>query len=111
VRFDPWTVATGPPAGGERPQAAGPLRLEAQPSPGGLSLRLALAEPGAARLAVYDLSGRRVALLLDGEQPAGERRLGWDGRDARGRPAAAGIYLLRLESGASATVARGLLIR
>jgi len=50
------------------------------------------------RLSVYDLCGRRVATLLDGVVAAGEHRVNWDGRTDAGRDAAAGTYLLRLET-------------
>ena len=45
---------------------------------------------------VYDLAGRRVAVLLDAALPAGPRRIAWDGRDMSGQHAPSGVYLLRL---------------
>ncbi len=54
---------------------------------------------GPATLAVYDLRGRRVRTLADGDLPAGRHRADWDGRDDRGQAAAAGVYLIRLSSG------------
>jgi hypothetical protein len=49
------------------------------------------------RLRVFDLNGRVVRNLVDGEQPPGSYSASWDGRDARGVPVASGIYLYRLE--------------
>ncbi|MBD3371872.1 MAG: T9SS type A sorting domain-containing protein, partial [Candidatus Coatesbacteria bacterium] len=50
-------------------------------------------------LAVYDLAGRRVALLADGPLSAGRHELVWK---ADGAPA--GVYLVRLNTpGASLT--------
>jgi hypothetical protein len=43
--------------------------------------------------------GRRVAVLVDGALEAGAHEAVWDGRDAAGRPAAAGVYLYRLDAG------------
>ena len=48
------------------------------------------------RLAVYDQRGRLVRVLVDGRLPAGHHDLPWDGRDARGQPAASGTYVARL---------------
>ena len=62
------------------------------------TLTLALPQAGRATLAVYDARGRRVATLLDGELPAGEREVAWDGRDGAGRAAAAGVYYVRLDT-------------
>lgn len=47
-------------------------------------------------LAVYDLLGRRVQTLVTGRQAAGIHTVQWDGRDARGRAAASGIYSYEL---------------
>ncbi len=47
-------------------------------------------------LAVYDLSGRRVRTLVSGTLGAGRHEAVWSGDDDGGRPAAAGVYVLRL---------------
>ncbi len=60
-----------------------------------LSFRVASREP--VGLFVYDLAGRRVRRLFEGEAEAGERRLAWDGRDDAGAPVAPGVYLVRLD--------------
>jgi len=55
---------------------------------------------GRAVLALYDLSGRRLATVLDRDLEAGTvTRATWSGRDAGGRPAAQGIYFYRLTIG------------
>jgi hypothetical protein len=57
--------------------------------------------PGHARLAVYDVAGRHVATLVDGDTSAGLHEVPWNGRDARGRDVASGVYfaLLSTDSG------------
>ena len=55
-----------------------------------------LAAAGYVRLEVFNLLGQRVAALVDGAQPAGAHRARWDGTDATGRAAAAGVYVYRL---------------
>ena len=50
-------------------------------------------------LAIYDILGRRVKLLEDGEKPAGNYQVQWDGTDERGMPVAAGLYICRLVVG------------
>ncbi len=49
-------------------------------------------------LAVYDLSGRRVAELVRGFTGPGRHRVEWDGRDSSGRIVADGIYFVRMEA-------------
>lgn len=58
-----------------------------------------LAATGDARLELFTIDGRLVRGLAHGTWSAGPRRLFWDGRDAGGRTAAAGVYLLRLQAG------------
>jgi hypothetical protein len=76
-------------------------RFDAAPNPLVSTTRLDLAVPGAAgqslTLAIYDLSGRRVRTLFDGAAPAGTLSREWDGRDASGTPAPAGVYLARAQ--------------
>lgn len=68
------------------------------------TLRYQLDARGPATLEVFDLLGRRVRVLVDGEQTAGSHVAEWDGRDAAGRPVANGVYLVRLRTAdASAT--------
>lgn len=72
--------------------------LQNSPNPFGRSTEIvfALARPGRVSVAVYDVGGRRVASLKDGEAEAGSFRLVWDGRDDSGRDVAAGTYFVRM---------------
>lgn len=58
-----------------------------------------LERAGHVRLEVLDVLGRRVAVVVDDEQSAGDHAASWDGADAQGRPLAAGAYLVRLATG------------
>jgi len=62
------------------------------------ALSFTLAEAGPARLAVYDLQGRLVRRLHDGELAAGAHVRTWDGRGDGGRRLAGGPYLVRLDA-------------
>lgn len=55
-----------------------------------------LAVPGRVRLTVYDLTGARVADLVDAAELPGHHRAVWTGRDAAGRAVASGVYFARL---------------
>jgi len=68
------------------------------PNPFNPQTRIHYALPCAeeARLSIFDVQGREVALLLAGTQPAGEGVVDWDGRDGTGRPAPSGVYFARL---------------
>ncbi len=60
-------------------------------------------------LAIYDIRGRRVRILVDGLYEAGSHRVVWDGRDGQGEQMPSGVYLYRLEA-AGRTVTRKMLI-
>jgi hypothetical protein len=62
-------------------------------------------------LAVYDVQGRRVRTLLDGEVPPGQQVVRWDGRGAGGKAVGSGIYFARLTSSSGQRVARVVLLR
>ena len=83
------------------------------PNPFTATTKLSFALPmrGRVRLAIYDLSGRKVATLSDEFQEAGAYALSWDGRDAGGRRVAAGVYFARLTLGDRVEAQKVLLSR
>jgi hypothetical protein len=64
----------------------------------GTSIAYGLPRAQSMRLAVYDVSGRLVRVLVDGVTPAGEQTIQWDRRDSGGRVMPGGVYLYRLET-------------
>jgi hypothetical protein len=73
---------------------------EPAPNPAnpGCAVNFSLAKAGTAELGVYDLGGRLVVRLAGGRLAAGIQRVFWDGRDAAGRAAPSGTYLVRLRA-------------
>lgn len=62
-------------------------------------------------LQVYDVLGRAVRTLVDGEpQSGGMHEIIWDGRDDRGREISSGVYFYRLTSGAFSSAKSTLVI-
>jgi flagellar hook assembly protein FlgD len=55
-----------------------------------------LPESQRVRVEVYDLTGRRIAVVADGMFNAGENRLTWRGTDNGGRSMASGVYFVRV---------------
>jgi len=87
------------------------MTLEPNPANPRVGASFRLAAGGRARAEVYDLAGRRRAVLLDRELDAGDHRVEWDGRDGDGRAAPSGLYLLRLEACGARGVRRFTLAR
>jgi len=56
---------------------------------------------GGVSLFIYDLRGRQVRRLINGEMEAGRHRVVWDGRNEAGEHVTSGIYLYTLRTGDS----------
>ncbi|NQT25297.1 T9SS type A sorting domain-containing protein [candidate division KSB1 bacterium] len=70
-----------------------------------------LSGSGRVQIAVYDLLGRKVSTLLNGEQSAGSYNIYWHGKDDTGRQASTGTYILRLIAGDVVKSQKVLLMR
>lgn len=75
------------------------------------TIRFDLPARSRVRLAVYNLLGQRVALLVDETREPGAYTVRWDGRRDDGRMASSGVYLLRLESNTQTVVRRMTLLK
>ncbi|MBN1884712.1 MAG: hypothetical protein JW876_04210 [Candidatus Krumholzibacteriota bacterium] len=75
------------------------------------TIRYSLAASGFVRLAVYDAAGRRIAVLVDGVERAGDHAVEWCGRDDRGGRAGSGVYFAVLSSGKSRLSMKMVLLR
>ena len=51
------------------------------------------------RLALYDLSGREIAILVNEQKSPGRYIVKWNGMDGQGQEATEGIYFYRIEAG------------
>jgi hypothetical protein len=63
-----------------------------------VSIAFDLPRAGHASLAIHDLRGQVVKVIVDGSLEAGEHVRQWDGRDAGGRNVGAGVYLATVRS-------------
>jgi hypothetical protein len=72
-----------------------------RPNPFRPSTEILYRMPQAARVrvTVFDVLGRRVATLVDGNRPAGQHAVRWDGRDSSGQQVASGVYVTELRAG------------
>lgn len=85
-----------------------PTLLRTFPNPAdrsrGASIKYFVPSSSSLRLAVHDVSGRRVATIADGHEQSGWHEEAWFGRNDSGEAVAPGVYFLLLEtSGGIAT--------
>jgi YVTN family beta-propeller protein len=90
-----------------------PLRLGCHPNPFNPKTMIGfyMPERGVMELAVYDVSGRRVALLEHGTMDAGEHRAEWNGRCSDGSAAATGVYFMRLRTPDGSKTVKAVLLK
>lgn len=92
--LDSFTIVKGSPVGAP-PPAGSTLRLALDgphPSAGPHGIRFSVPRKGGVRLGIYDVAGRRVAMLADGVRESGEHRVAWTPEAT-----APGIYVAVLE--------------
>jgi hypothetical protein len=71
----------------------------------------ALATGGPVSLRVYDVTGRLVRTLVDGEKQPGVYAAVWDGRNDHGQPVATGVYFYRLRAGQNVFTKKAVLLK
>lgn len=79
------------------PRVTGLTGVAPSPFRGRTEVHFSLARGGVAKVTLYDVTGRLVRVLRDGEMPPGAHVVPWDGRAGSAR-AAAGIYFVRFEA-------------
>jgi hypothetical protein len=65
----------------------------------------------AVELQVFDVMGRRVVRLFEGQEEAGEHSLRWPLLDDSGRRVSPGLYFVRLRAGALKTTRRVIVVQ
>ena len=94
------------------PHAGATLELsEAVPNPFNprTEFQLRVARAARVEVAIYDLAGRRVRVLLSADLAAGTHGLVWDGADDKQQPVASGAYFVRA-AGLGETLSRRLML-
>jgi hypothetical protein len=71
----------------------------------------ALPRTALVRLEIFDLQGRRMAVLEDGLLAPGQYKRSWDGSAATGAAAPSGVYLVRLSGSGVNLMRKTVLVR
>ena len=62
-------------------------------------------------LAIYDVTGRLVRVLVDEHRAAGTWSVEWNGEDDRGQHVSSGVYFYRMRAGAFADTKKMVLLK
>lgn len=85
------------------------FRLGPNPFRGSTGFVFSLPASGAVDLRIHDLAGREVKALATGHYGSGPHTVTWDGRNARGARASAGVYFVLLR--AAGRESRGTIVK
>lgn len=66
---------------------------------------------GNVSIQIYDITGRLIMKLVDGQKAAGWHSVVWNGKNSFGEHAAAGMYLVRVIAGVEVKLTKVMLIR
>jgi len=75
------------------------------------TIEYVLATGGQVSLRVYDVKGRLVRTLVDGQKGVGAHAEVWNGRNNRGEPVASGVYFYRLRTGQTVFTKKAILLK
>ncbi len=90
-----------------------PLTLSNHPNPFNPSTEIeySLPSPGRVSVSIYDVSGKLVRRLVDGNAESGVHSVVWNGLDERKSPQPSGIYFCRLRLGKIEVTSKLVLLR
>ena len=81
------------------------------PAGGAEILEFYLPSQAAVRLSLIDVTGRDVAVLADGEYPAGWSQLRWDLRNRAGQKVPSGVYFAKLQGRMTGAILKIVVVR
>ena len=75
------------------------------------TIKYSLQKSSTVHLRVYDILGRRVAVLVTKKQAAGNYTVNWNALDESGNPLPAGVYFYKLQTESFSQVRKMILVR
>jgi hypothetical protein len=74
-------------------------------------INYSIVHPCQVRLAIFNVLGQRIRVLVDQYQSSGSNQVVWDGKDDNGNEVASGVYFYKLEAGEFNQTKKMVLIR
>ncbi|MBP6871888.1 MAG: T9SS type A sorting domain-containing protein [Bacteroidales bacterium] len=98
---------------GQDERAAGNISTGSYPNPFDQTtvLSFELTESGFVTVSVFDISGRNIINLFEGQATTGVTEIQWNGKDHTGKDVAPGIYFYRVDAGLSRSTGKMMKIR
>jgi S-formylglutathione hydrolase FrmB len=93
------------------PGHRGILKISPNPFNPRTTISFDIDHPQMVELCIFDMTGRRIAVLARRTFESGQHTMDWSGRDLQGRAVASGTYLLRMVSDEGVVDEKMMLIR
>ncbi len=87
------------------------LKVFPNPATSDVSITFDLQSASNIQVNIYDITGKLIRQLFNGNENPGEKTLSWDGNLDNGMQAKAGIYLIKIETGDQTLVSKVSLVR
>ena len=75
------------------------------------TIKFELSKPGKTKVAIYNIKGQKVKILLDEKLESGKHSLVWNGKNEKGKKVASGTYFYKVEVNKEIKVKKMLLIK
>jgi len=113
VNSDTVTIDGEPPTGVDDGVPSQTALRQNHPNPFNptTTIEYSLTGSGRVSLRVYDVTGRLVRTLVDGEKGRGVYAQVWDGRNDRGESVVTGVYFYRLRAGQTVHTRKAVLLK
>jgi hypothetical protein len=111
IRREGSEILIGPVSVGRTPKFVELHQNFPNPFRGQTVIPFDLSQNGHVSLKIYDVAGRLVRILLDDDDFAGRRSIGWDGKNQAGSRVASGVYYYRLVTPNRTAVRKLVIVR
>ncbi len=100
IQADPYSSGAGQPLDRPTANTLAPKLEQSYPNPAAQKATISYqtARAGQVSLAVYNMLGQKVKVLVDQPQPAGSYKVQWDGRNQQGHGVSSGVYIYELKT-------------
>lgn len=105
------SVSTGVAEGAGMPGVFALRQVRPNPLERGATIVFDLPRPSHVVLQVFDVSGRLIRSVVDGEMPGGHHGFEWNREDDAGRRVASGVYFVRFRAGDFEETKRAVVLR
>ena len=95
----------------DTPQAMVNLSVHPNPFNPRTTITFSIDHPQTVELCIFDMMGKRIAVLADRTFHSGVHTMNWQGKDVQGRAVASGTYLVRMATDERVTSEKMMLIR